>query len=153
MNIVLRNLMIVVLVILLSGCGAVYTSESQYEDGNFSWMTGSKEVARIKQDKMAMEKLKESDVMAKKENGVIQGYKVILANLSHRKEYTFRVDGPEKRAFMLTAGEQIEVYLIPGEYRVSIVRNGKESESRRMRVDAEKKRFGGTWCHGFAYKE
>ena len=51
-------ILLLAILLLSSGCGAFYGNEKQYEKGNWYLLAGSSEVARIKQDKLAMEKLK-----------------------------------------------------------------------------------------------
>lgn len=151
-----ESLTLIVLLILMavfaSGCGALYGNEAQYREGDWYWFSSSGEVARIHQDKLAMKKLKKQNPIAKS-SGPNMGYKVILANFSDYNRYTFRLNGPERVAYMLSPGEQINVYLIPGVYQCRLVHDGKVSEARKMRVDSQKKRFQNKECHGFVYTE
>lgn len=43
--------------LLVCGCAAFYGNEAQYKDGDWYLFTGSQEVARIRQDKLAIDKL------------------------------------------------------------------------------------------------
>ncbi len=146
----IQFVVLMVVVFLLVGC-AGYGNLEQYRKGDWYFISGPNQVAETMRDRLALEKLAAEPVLAKKRDGIIQGYKVILANLDDYDRYTLRISGPEKKSYMLNPGEQIEVYLIPGEYECRVVRRGKISASNIMTVDAEKKRFGGVWCHGFCY--
>lgn len=143
---------VIILIVGFTGCAAQFGNERQYEDGDWYFFANSSEVAKIEQDKMALEKLEKSTpIIGEGQNG--KGYRVYLANFSSFKRYTFRLDGPEKVNHMLSPEEVLEIYLIPGDYEVKTVHDGKVSSAGIMPVTAKRKRFNGVWCHGFAYEE
>jgi hypothetical protein len=104
----------------------MYGSEAQYNDQKNDWygIAGSQEVARIKQDKLAFKKLQNQPIQALSVNGVTEGYKGLVANLSENRRYNFVINGPEDIRLYLGPGERKELYLIPGEYVCAVYRGG-----------------------------
>ena len=120
------NLFIVLVAILLmccSGC-AMYGNEAQYNGKSNDWygLTDSQEVARIKQDKLAFDKLQNQPTQVKIVNGIPVGYKGLVANLSESKRYNFAISGPETKKYYLGPGERVIDYLIPGQYKCTFYR-------------------------------
>ena len=117
------------------GCGgvffALYGSEKQYDSGDHYWLAGSQEMARIKQDKLAIEKLKAAQIYAGEidlstgetrkislapAKTALAGYKGIIFNKSRHRGYNFVASGPETKGWYLGPGEIKEAYLLPGVY-------------------------------------
>ncbi|MCK4553624.1 hypothetical protein KAU19_01515 [Candidatus Parcubacteria bacterium] len=104
---------ILLMMVWVAGCGALYGKKSQYDEGDWYLFAGSSEVARIEQDKLAFNKLKEAPV-----NGdTIKGYGGIVTNLDKRYLYNFIISGPEQRGYALGGKyNTVTDYLIPGTY-------------------------------------
>ncbi|MCL5004648.1 MAG: hypothetical protein M1170_01735 [Patescibacteria group bacterium] len=116
----------VCLIVLVVGCAAHFGNEAQYEKGDWYFLAGSQEVAKIQSDKaslahnktvsaMAIDKLKSQPIETKIVNGATQGYKGIIHNLSYERANII-ITGPEKKSYFLGAKEKIEDFLLPGKY-------------------------------------
>ena len=107
-----RIFAVALLVFLFGGCGAFYSNEKQYNDGDWYGLAGSHEVARIKSDKLALEKLKQSD------NSDAQkiGYRGTIYNSSAYRYANVIVTGPERKGFYIKPQEKIYYNFIPGTY-------------------------------------
>ncbi|MFH0956076.1 MAG: hypothetical protein V1801_02605 [Candidatus Falkowbacteria bacterium] len=106
---------VLVLVLSFTGCAAYYGNQAQYDDGN-DWylLASSREVARIKADKLAFEKLAQSessDATAKK-----TGFAGTAFNRSAYRYANIIVTGPERKGFYLKPQEKISYKFIPGTY-------------------------------------
>ena len=99
----------------LSGC-ALYGKKTQYDEGNWYWLTGSAEIARIEQDKLAFKKLKAQPVQTASVDGVIQGYRGLIANLDKYDNVNVHLNGPEKKRYFLKPNDVEYDNLIPGTY-------------------------------------
>ncbi len=123
----MKNIFVVVAVFLLfvSGC-AMYGGEEQYNKGEWHGYAGSREVSQIQRDKhalvkrkvvdqMAVDKLMSQPVEVKVVNGIAQGYKGIVQNLSGKK-INLIISGHEIKSYFLRPGEKIEDFLLPGDY-------------------------------------
>ncbi len=141
----MKRVVIVVFVLLIattlsSGC-ALYRSEKQYDEGSWYGVTGSGEVARIKENKLALKKLEATPTqiavidtkgeMVKKivkmvdgKEETFLGYKGIVANMGTYRRYNYEFVGPEKIAVYLGPGQKVYKYLIPGKYTVKIYYGG-----------------------------
>lgn len=137
---------------MLSGCAAYFGNEAQYEKGDWYLFAGSDETARIKQDKLAFEKLKNQPVQAAVVNGVVQGYKGIVANLG-RERYSFRIKGPENKDYLLGPGERVVDYLIPGKYTCETYYGGNQVGGGTFHVSPQTQTFMNEKFHWFVYAE
>jgi len=108
------------MVFWLTGCGAYYGNQAQYDKGDWYLLATSHEVARIKADKLAFEKLTQlnaspSGVTVKK-----TGYAGIAFNKSSYRDANIVVTGPERKGFYLKPQEKISYNFIPGTYVASL---------------------------------
>lgn len=141
----------------LAGC-AFYGNETQYEKGDWYGVTDSAEIANIKKDKMnqemkklALEKLKNQSADVKTENSAIQGFKGVLKNASSYETINIKIganaDAPEHKNYLLTPGQMIYDYLLPGDYIICVMPNYSSYEIKRcdrVSVNARKHFFGET---------
>jgi hypothetical protein len=140
--------------LLISGCHAFFGNEAQYKDGDWYLFAGSQEVARIRQDKLAIDKLNSRPPQTSEKDGVFQGYLGVVANLSRYVTYNFHLIGPEKKAYMLGPGQQVRDHLIPGMYIARIFLNGREiGQPRSFRVGPQQHYFMGEWTHWYVTRK
>jgi len=82
------------------------------------------------------------------------GYKVILDN-PYKLPINFviySINGGEKITVLLGTNERTNIYLVPGEYRVSFLREGIRYRSDKLlTIDGTSHVFRGEDCFGFAY--
>ena len=131
--------MIAMVVFLFLGCASPrFKSEAQYDRGEWSGVAYLDEVAKIKRDKaelafdkevggMAIAKLKSQSVDIGVKDGVPQGYKGIVQNLSKYRNIQISIrhqKGYEVKSYVLAPGGFAEDYLLPGDYCVVYVVNG-----------------------------
>ena len=145
-------ILLLAILLLSSGCGAFYGNEKQYEKGNWYFLAGSSEVARIKQDKLAMEKLKNQPTQTASKDGITQGYKGVIANLSWGT-VNIHIDGPEKKRFFLDRAQTQEEYLIPGRYAATAYYRGQVRGSWSFVVGPEQHNFRGEKVHWYLVYE
>lgn len=145
-------IMLLAAMVLLSGCAAYFGNEAQYEKGDWYLFAGADETARIKQDKLAFEKLKSQPTDTAVVNGVAQGYKGIVANLG-RERYDFRVNGPENKNYLLGPGERVVDYLLPGKYEVKTYYGGNQVGGGTFHVGPQTQTFMNEKYHWFVYAE
>ena len=107
---------ILLVMICVAGCGALYGKKSQYDDGDWYLFAGSSEVARIEQDKLALAKLKMQPVQTTIIQGTSQGYKGLVANLDRHCNYNFIISGIEKRGYLLEPNNTTTDFLVAGTY-------------------------------------
>ena len=147
---------------LFGGCAAMYGNEAQYDEGDWHLFASSKEVARIKQDKLAMEKLASSPVSVgqiQNEPGTIvlgeparvyAGYAGLVVNMSRYAYVKIKIDGPEKKSYFLEPGSKLEDNLIPGQYLSSCERDGQiVGRPRIFHVTAQQHDFINKKVHWF----
>ncbi len=106
----------------LSGCGAVFGNSTQYEEEDWYWWATSNQVASMKQDKLALEKMR-----AQLEDGNISsmGFKGVAKNY-YRKVVTISLTrGGENKSYTLAPDEKVVDYLIGGDYYVEMRHKGK----------------------------
>jgi hypothetical protein len=135
------------LILFLSGC-AFFGNEEQYDKGEWHFLTGSNEVARIKQDKLGIKKLEQTPAFLGPEQNI--GY------LGYVKNYTneivdIKVSGPETKSWHFSNAGEVPDYLIPGEYHCSITCRGKVVNSSTFHVGPQLKDFDYRKCHWYAY--
>jgi hypothetical protein len=128
-----------------TGCAAQFGNERQYNNGNWYCFASSSEVARIKQDKMALEKMKTGDNT--------MGFKGTVVNLSKSENYNFIINGPEKKAYFLQAREKIEDYLILGDYTFKIMKGGELVGFGAFSVGLQTSKFNNISYHWFVYAD
>lgn len=103
-------------ILWLTGCSAFYGNEAQYDKGDWYLLASSREMARIKQDKLAFEKLRTAPVKTETTNGVPRGYKGLLYNSSLNRYANIIVRGPEEKSFYLKPGGREDYSFVPGTY-------------------------------------
>ena len=97
----------------LMGCGAYYGNEAQYDKGDWYLLASSREVARIKADKLAFDKLAQSDNLTSAKK---TGYAGTIFNKNQYRYANIVVAGPERKGFYLKPQEKISYNFIPGTY-------------------------------------
>ena len=140
---------LLVVMVWVAGCGALYGEKSQYDEGDWYWITGSAEVARIEQDKLALVKLKAQPVQTTFVDGVPQGYKGIVVNLDSRRRINIHIDGPEKKRYFLGPGQTEEDFLIPGTYTAIFYKGQSIVGTWRFIVGAEQYSYMGRKVHWY----
>lgn len=143
-----KKLILLVLVLtIFSGC-AVYRNKAQYDKGDWYGITGSGEIARIEQDKLALEKLKDAPIIGDKVKGLLG----IVANCDPRSTKNFKILGPEQKSFLILPGHYEEDNLIPGQYEGRIYHRGRQVEnSWFFYVSTQKNKFLGKEYHWFLF--
>lgn len=136
---------------LTSGCAAYFGNEAQYDRGNWYFFANSREVARIKSDKLAFDKLNAEPAKTNTVNGVRQGYEGIVANLSSYGRYNFKITGPETKSFLLGPGERAKDYLIPGNYLCIVYQGSYQVGSWPFRVGPQQSTFMNEKYHWYVY--
>ena len=162
----IRNFAVLICLLSFFGC-ALFSNEAQYDKGDWYFVTGSGEVARIKQDKLAFEKIKASPVKVayidntgnvtevipeneSKKNYIFKGYKGKIFNFSYSKKINFIIKGPETKGFFTPPGQQYYDYLIPGTYEVRTYQGGYEIEKPKIfHVTARTNNFMGEELHWY----
>lgn len=145
--------MAAVIIFLASGCGAFYGNEKQYDDGNWYLLASSAEVARIKEDKLALEKLKATPAQTKIKDGVPQGYEGLVANLSSYARYNFKIIGPETKSYLLGPGERAGDYLIRGNYICIVYKGSYRVGFWRFKVGPQLNVFMNEKYHWYVYAD
>ena len=144
---------ILAVLVLLSGCAAHYGNEAQYDKGDWHLLASSHEVARIKADKLAFEKLKAAPAQTEVKNNVQQGYEGLVANLSSYNRYNFKLIGPETKSYLLGPGERAKDYLIPGKYICIVYQGGDRVGSWAFSVGSQQSTFMNEKHHWYVYTE
>ncbi len=138
---------------VLGGC-AMFGSELQYDLSNWWGVTGSQEVAEIKADKLAFEKLKETLPQTATIDGVPQGFKGLVANFSRYNRINIIINGPEQKRYLLAAGQTQDDYLIPGNYVATAYRGGTQiGNPWSFKVSARQYSYMGRAVHWYIYYE
>ena len=140
-------------VMLLTGCAAFYGNEKQYAEGDWYGITGSREVARIKVDKLAFDKLKATPVKTEIKDGVPQGYEGLVANLSNYNRYNFKIIGPETKSFLLGPGERAKDYLISGDYTCIFYQGSQQVGLWSFKVGPQQSTFMNEKYHWYVYTD
>lgn len=146
----------VMIVASLTGCvGAYYGSQAQYEgkDNDWYFLADSREVARIKQDKLAFDKLASQPVQAATISGVPQGFLGVVVNFSRYERYNFELRGPEKKNYLLGPGERAVDYLLPGRYRCATYKGGSKTGETVFDVGPQTQVFMNEKYHWYVYAE
>lgn len=134
------------------GC-AYYGNEAQHNKGDWYGITGSREVARIKSDKLAFKKLEATPVKTSVKDGAQQGYEGLIANLSNYNRYNFTLMGPENKSYLLGPGERAIDYLVPGNYVCIVYQGSSVIGSWAFRVSAQQSIFMNEKHHWYVYTE
>jgi hypothetical protein len=150
-----KILAVAVLLIMfcLTGCAAFYGNEKQYTEGDWYGITGSREVARIKSDKLAFDKLKVAPVKTEVKDGATQGYEGLVANLSSYNRYNFKITGPETKSFMLGPGERAKDYLVPGDYLCIFYQGSAIVGHWAFKVSSQQSTFMNEQYHWYVYTD
>lgn len=137
----------------LSGCSTMYGNEAQYDKGDWYFFGGSEEVARIKQDKLAIKKLESQPVQTASVDGVAQGYKGKVAS-ANRNLVNIIIRGPETKSFMLGPGKsEEEDYLTPGNYTATTYVGGRQlGYPWPFTVGVQQNKFLGKDYHWYVYQ-
>lgn len=142
---------ILLLVLGLTSCAALYGNEEQYKKGDWYLFAESGEVARIQQDKLALKKLETQPAQTGAADGVAQGYKGVVVNLSSYRRINIHLNGPEKKGYFLGPGQSEEDYLIPGRYLATAYYNDRLVGSWSFGVGAEQYSYMGRKVHWYVY--
>ncbi len=149
----------VVLAVVLNGCGAMYGNEQEYWDGDFYNFADPDELAEIQNDrisimerKMALAKLRTITPDVKSVNGVSHGFRGVIVNFS-RKRLNVKVRGPEKKSYFMGPGERVVDYLVPGSYKRTLFERGKEIATQNFVVSNQQHSFQGALYHWYIYLE
>lgn len=134
-------------IVWLTGCGAYFGNEAQYDKGDWYLLASAREVARIKQDKLALKKI---DEQAAAEGQAIRFPGVIL-NKSAYRDANFVVSGPETKGFYLAPSKKENYDLTPGVYVATLYdENGYvRGKPWIFHVDARKHSFLGEKVHWY----
>ncbi len=172
MKIITIVMLVLIASVSLTGCGAFYGSEKQYEKGDWYWITGSREAARIKEDKLSLEKLKmtpakmavikdgkqiEYEIIPKGESPA--EYKGIVTNFSRYDKINFivrnRQGGIEVNSWLLGPGQSKDPeYMLPGQYVAYFYKGGREvSKPWPFTVGPRQFDFLGKMYHWYVYYE
>jgi hypothetical protein len=137
-----------------AGClGPLYKSETQYDRGKWFGLAGPDQVARTKQDKLALAKLAAAPAQTLVTNGVPQGYLGVIANMSAYRRLLFKYSGPETGAEYLGPGQQVEKYLLPGAYAGEIFYGGDKVGWTTFTSEPVEKTYLGKKVHWFFFSE
>lgn len=148
--------LIFVLAGLLSGCG-LYMTEGQYNRGLSLTPATSYEWARVKQDKLALEKVQALPAYTASASGLYTvsvareidltpataGFKGYIKNDSRNRTYNIKVWGPENKSWYVPPGAIVEDYLIPGNYLAKFYYGSYKESVWSFKVDAQLKYFEG----------
>lgn len=149
-------LVVIMLAVMLagSGCGPYFKSQAQYDDkGDWYLLASSREVARIKADRLAFEKLKTAPAQTEVKDGAVQGFKGLVANLSSYNRYNFTLTGPETKSYLLGPGERANDYLIPGTYVCIITQGNYRVGSWAFSVGSQQSVFMNEKYHWYVYTD
>ena len=157
----------VCLMILVIGCaGPRFGSEAQYDKGEWKGNAYLHEVVKIKRDKaqlnfdkevgkMAVDKLKSQPVDVGIKNGVPQGYKGIVQNLSNYKVVQISLrdkNNYEVKSYVLGPGNFREDYLLPSDYYVVFIINGRQEGGMKKFTSGPRQfDYFGKWYHWYVY--
>lgn len=142
-------IVLVALLAMIAGC-ALYGNEAQYGEGDWYFIAGSGEVAKIQQDKLALKKLEAQPVQGDR----ILGYEGLVANFNKYKRFNFILYGPERKGYPLEPGELKEDFLVPGIYSCVVYRNGYQVGNPWIfHVTAQTHSFHGKKYHWYVYME
>jgi len=163
----INYIIIALLILITSGC-ALYGNERQYEQGDWYWVATSEEVARIKQDKLALEKvtaipaqtaqISSGKLIPSNQSGVQKapaGFRGKVVNLDKYDKIYFEIKGPEVKGYLLGPGQSVIDYLIPGKYkaRISTTSRYKYTTLGTFNVNSRTHNFMGEEMHWYVYYE
>ncbi|MDO8592850.1 MAG: hypothetical protein Q7R92_03745 [bacterium] len=146
-------LLVLASVTLFTGCAAYFGNEAQYNKGDWYLFADSREVAHIKKDKLAFNKLEAEPVKTNTVNGVSQGYEGLVANLSNNNRYNFKLFGPETKSYLLGPGERATDYLIPGKYVCIVYQGSYQVGSWSFQVGPQQSIFMNEKHHWYIYTD
>ncbi len=152
-----RYVMLVMLAIIGIGCSTPqFGNVKQWREGDWYFGASPGQVARMEQDKTALDKLKEQPVQVKVKNGVMMGYRGVVQNFSRYERITIEAIGPEKRVWVLSPGEfQDQEFLVPGDYVARAYRRGYPvGTTQAFNVGVQEKNYiNGKKYHWMAFYE
>ena len=166
-------LLLFMIALFTASCGALIRNEAQYDNGDWDWWATSPEVARIKQDKLALRKLEALPVqtasvgennniihqsqhaaIVKTNSAVTKGYKGILFNFNKYNQYNFKITGPEIKSYLIGKNESVTDFLIPGTYACTVYKASRQQgEPWIFHVNAQQHYFRGEEYHWYVYME
>jgi hypothetical protein len=147
-------LVVILAITALTGCAPFFGNSKQWDEEDWYFYASPDAIARLKQDKLALEKLKAQPAQVKIENGAPQGFRGIVANMSANNRYTFKIDGPENKSYYLGPEMRVVDYLLPGAYTVAIYRgNGLVQPPLLFKVGPGQHYFLNENFHWFCYAE
>ena len=132
---------IMIVLVFLVGCaGPRFSSEAQYNKGEWKGDAYLNEVAKIQRDKaelafnkevgaMSIAKLKAQPADVGIKNGVAQGFKGVVQNRNSYKTVQINIrheKGYEVKSYVLGPKDWIEDYLLAGTYCVVTIVNGRQ---------------------------
>lgn len=127
---------------LLTGC-ASFGDHGDWERGDWYGFARPDTVARMEQDKLALKKLESLPADAHP----VQGYRGVIKSNAGSDILQVKLEGPENKSFFLNPGDQAIDYLIPGNYKRTLIRNDKIFASQNFIVGAQKHYFAGGEYH------
>lgn len=128
-----------------------FGNEAQYEKGDWYGVGNLDEVARIKQDKLALKKLEAGQIKTATVGDATMGYEGVVMNTSE-ETYNFVLAGPEEKSYLLGPGERARDYLIPGSYTCTVYHAGKQiGKPWPFKVKVQKHIVSGEAYHWYVY--
>ena len=144
---------VLVLVFLIGGCGPYFKNQAQYDKGEWVGLANRNEVTKIKQNRLAFKKLEAAPVQTEVKDGVTQGYKGLIVNLSSNNRYNFTLTGPETKSYLLGPGERANDYLIPGNYTCVVSQGNYKIGSWLFIVGPQQSTFMNEKYHWYVYAD
>ena len=164
-----RILAVAAMAFLVTGCtlGPWYGNKAEYEKGEFKGIANQGDMAKYAQDRLtekkaemglakdhlAFDKLKAAPVQTEIRDGVAQGYKGLVANLSSFYRYNFKLIGPETKSFLLGPGERAGDYLVPGDYTCVVFQGSRQVGSWSFKVGPQQSTFMNEKYHWYVYTD
>lgn len=161
---------ILLAMVWVAGCGALYGKKSQYDDGDWYLFASSSEVARIEQDKLALAKLnalpaqiaiidnqgniKPIVLSPNNQKVVPAGYRGKIANFEKYDKVNFIISGAETKGWLVPPGQIKEYYLPSGKYTAEVyIGSRKVDGPKSFTVNAQTHNFMGEELHWYIYYE
>lgn len=162
-EVVEMNFVIIILsALFLSGCGAYFGKQSQYDKGDWYLFASSSEVARMERnkqtlgqkkvlDQLAVDKLKAQPAYVQlAQDGTPLGYKGIVANASRNRAINTIINGgPEGKGYFLQPKEEKEDFLLPGNYTACSYERNKDKVCWNFSVGPQVQYYNGKGVHWY----
>jgi len=78
-----------------------------------------------------------------------KGYWGVVFNEDRYQSINIKLNGPDPQAFNVLPGQQIDAWLIPGNYTAISTRNGRQVGTWEFKVDGSIKNFQGKKVHWY----